>query len=113
MEIKGRQCEEVKIGKDKLYFITDWKGKEVMEVMNIMFGDTMLGKGSTDIDAGVLIVNIPKLFPIFCVSIKSGDKEIEPSTKYLEELSAADYLKVQNQIGLDTRKMLEGTEKKA
>lgn len=113
MEKKGRKCEKVKVGDDTLYFLDEFKGKEVMRVMDIMFEDTSLGKDSSDIDVGKLMVNIPKLFPIFCITIEKGEEEVNPTIKYLEELPADQYIKIQNLIGTYVTKMLNGSGKKA
>ena len=42
MEIKGRECEEVKIGEHTYYFITKFKGKEYRVIQGMVYGQMNL-----------------------------------------------------------------------
>ena len=83
-----------------------------MQIMEIMFKDTQLGHKASDINTGSLIVNVPKLFPVFCVAIERGEENVKPNVKYLEDLPATDYFVIQNQISKAVGQMLEGKKKK-
>lgn len=98
MEIKGRECEEVKIGEDKLYFLTAFKGKEYRKVLSVQVGEdtTVNQNGEVEINASKLIASVVDLFPIFCVDIIRGEEHITPSVDYLDELDVDDYLEIQN-----------------
>ncbi|OQB07003.1 MAG: hypothetical protein BWY21_01793 [Parcubacteria group bacterium ADurb.Bin216] len=106
MEIKGRECEEVKIGEDKLYFLSSFKGKEYRKIMEIQFGEDtkMSAKGEVEFNAGRLIARVPDLFPVFCLDIVKGEEHVAPSVEYLDNLEVEHYVKIQ---GILTDKMAE------
>jgi len=97
MEIKGRECEEVKIGDDTLYLLSSFKGKEYRKIMEVQFGeDTKIGmNGEVEFNAGRLLAGVPDLFPIFCVDIVRGEQHLQPNTEYLDNLDVEDYVKIQ------------------
>ena len=97
MEIKGRECEEVKIGGDKLYFLTSYKGKEYRKILEIQFGENAKvdASGNVEFNAGKLFASVPELFPVLCIDIVKGEDHITPSSEYLDELEVEDYQKVQ------------------
>ena len=106
MEIKGRKCEEIKIGGDKLYFLSSFKGKEYRKIMEIQFGEDtkMSAKGEVEFNAGKLFARVPDLFPVFCLDILRGEEHIAPNTEYLDNLEVDQYVKIQ---GILTDKMAE------
>ena len=97
MEIKGRECEEVKIGEDKLYFLSSYKGKEYRKILEIQFGDSAKidASGKVEFNAGKLFASIPDLFPILCIDIVRAEEHISVNTEYLDMLEVGDYQKIQ------------------
>jgi len=97
MEIKGRECEEVKIGEHKLYFLTSYKGKEYKKILELQFGESTKidSSGNAEFNAGKLFASIPQLFSIFCMDIVNGEEHIVPDIEYLDNLGVDDYVKIQ------------------
>lgn len=90
MEIKGRECEEVKIGEHTYYFLKEFKGKEFRLIQGIVYDEGI------DIKANSFIANIPALFEILC--LKVDDNEGKLGVEFLDNLSIEDYVKVQEKI---------------
>lgn len=90
MEIKGRGCEEVKIGEHTYYFLKEFKGKEFRLIQGIVYDEGI------DIKANSFIANIPALFEILC--LKVDDNEGKLGVEFLDNLSIEDYVKVQEKI---------------
>ena len=90
MEIKGRECEEVKIGEHTYYFLKEFKGKEFRLIQGIVYDE------GVDIKAKSFIANVPALFGVLC--LKVDDNEGKLGVEFLDELNMEDYGKVQNKV---------------
>jgi len=90
MEIKGRECEEVKIGEHTYYFLKEFKGKEFRLIQGIVYDE------GVDIKAKSFMANVPALFDVLC--LKVDDNEEKLGVEFLDELSMEDYGKVQNKV---------------
>ena len=90
MEIKGRECEEVKIGEHTYYFLKEFKGKEFRLIQGIVYDE------GVDIKAKSFIANVPALFDVLC--LKVDDNEEKLGVEFLDELSMEDYGKVQEKV---------------
>lgn len=90
MEIKGRECEEVKIGEHTYYFLKEFKGKEFRLIQGIVYDE------GVDIKAKSFIANVPALFDVLC--LKVDDNEGKIGAEFLDDLSMEDYGKVQNKV---------------
>jgi len=84
MEIKGRECEEVKIGEHTYYFLKEFKGKEFRLIQGIVYDE------GVDIKAKSFIANVPALFGVLCLKVDDNE--------FLDELNMEDYGKVQNKV---------------
>jgi len=90
MEIKGRECEEVKIGEHTYYFLKEFKGKEFRLIQGIVYDE------GVDIKAKSFMANVPALFDVLC--LKVDDNEEKLGVEFLDELSMEDYGKVQEKV---------------
>lgn len=96
MEIKGRECEEIKIGEHTYYFISKFKGKEYRVIQGMVYGQMNLKDKKDEKNMGVFLANIPLLFELLCIQIDDGS--IEVSEKFLDNLEMEDYDKVQERV---------------
>lgn len=96
MEIKGRECEEIKIGEHTYYFISKFKGKEYRVIQGMVYGQMNLKDKKDEKNMGVFLANIPLLFELLCIQIDDGT--IEVSEKFLDNLEMEDYDKVQERV---------------
>lgn len=96
MEIKGRECEEIKIGEHTYYFISKFKGKEYRVIQEMVYGQMNLEDKKDAKNMGVFLANIPLLFELLCLQIDDGT--IGVSEKFLDNLEMEDYNKVQDRI---------------
>lgn len=96
MEIKGRECEEIKIGEHTYYFISKFKGKEYRVIQEMVYGQMNLEDKKDSKNMGVFLANIPMLFELLCLQIDNGT--IEVSEKFLDNLEMEDYDKVQERV---------------
>jgi hypothetical protein len=91
MEIKGRECEEVKIGEHTYYFLKEFKGKEFRLIQGVIYDE------GVDIKAKSFMANVPALFNILCLEVKDVDGSLGYDD-FLDNLSMEDYGKVQNKV---------------
>lgn len=96
MEIRGRECEEVKVGEHTYYFITKFKGREYMKIQNLVLGEMDLKKGDSQKNRHAILVNVPMLFELFCMQIDDGSLAV--SKKYVEDLEMEDFEKIQGKL---------------
>jgi hypothetical protein len=96
MEIKGRECEEIKIGEHTYYFISKFRGKEYRVIQGMVYGQMNLKDKKDEKNMGVFLANIPLLFELLCIQIDDGT--IEVSEKFLDNLEMEDYDKVQERV---------------
>ncbi len=96
MEIKGRECEEVKIGEHTYYFITKFKGKEYRVIQGMVYGQMNLDNKKDAKNMTVFLANIPMLFELLCLQIDDGKTEV--SEEFLDNLEMEDYDKVQERV---------------
>jgi len=94
MEVQGRECEEIEIGKHKCYFVSEYKGREYRLIQDIIFGGVKGGK--FDITEGTFSANIPELFKVLCIRIDDGSVGV--GVEFLDGLSIEDYIKVQEKV---------------
>ena len=102
MEVKGRECEEVLIGEYKMYFLTEFKGREYRLTMEAQ--EDALG---SDFDVVRFTINVPSLFPIFCMKCTKGEEEMKIEAELLDELSVEDFVKVQGKLSSLARQLFE------
>lgn len=96
MEIKGRECEEIKIGEHTYYFIEKFKGKEYKAIQNMVYGQMDLKSEKSADNMGVFLANIPKLFELLCLQINDGTVAI--NEEFLDNLEMEEYGKVQETV---------------
>ena len=96
MEIKGRECEEIKIGGHTYYFISKFKGKEYRVIQGMVYGQMNLEDKKDTKNMGVFLANIPTLFELLCVQIDDGS--VQANEKFLDNLEMEDYNKVQERV---------------
>ena len=96
MEIKGRECEEVKIGENTYYFITKFKGREYMKIQGMVLNEMDLKDKGSQTNKAVIFANIPLLFSLFCLQVDDGSKEI--TEDYLDDIEMEDFEKIQQKV---------------
>jgi hypothetical protein len=95
MEIKGRECEEVKIGEHTYYFITKFKGKEYRIIQGTVLGEMDLKDKDSNKNKAIMFANIPLLFTLFCLKI---DDIENVKQEFLDNLDVEEYTKIQDKV---------------
>jgi hypothetical protein len=88
MEIKGRECKEVKIGKNVFWILDGYKGGDVRKILSFVVDDTTLNMKN-------LVANMPGILGVVCMRV---NEDIEPTSAFVDNLSVNDYLELQGII---------------
>jgi hypothetical protein len=112
MEIKGRECEEVKIGEHTYYFITDYKGGDTLRLEAIIYNQGKKEGGDIKEELRVTEERKEEIFKIFCRKIlNKSSEEVEVDIEHLRNLSSKEYTEIDNLLARHII-ALSGGEKK-
>ena len=102
-----RETKEIKLSNgDKVYLVAKLKGKEYRKIQRVQLSsativDKMVDDKVTQ-ETKFDLANVADTalhFPILCVRIVSGEKEVEPSIEYIDDLDYEDFKKIIDEIG--------------
>lgn len=91
MEIKGRECKEVKIGDHSYWFIEKYNGGDLRKVRVAMTDEN----GKPSFTEKVIYSNMPRLFTIFCLRV---DNDIEPTESFFDGLDIETMEQLQEEV---------------
>lgn len=117
MEIKGRECEEIKIGEYVYYFISKYKTKDFRSVLKSSFvkklkiDDGVVDK-KIEIEISELYEDTIPYILEFCLSVKDKDGKLFDITEdFLNDLDSNDFIEIVNKV-FDIMMSIAGGEKK-
>ena len=111
-----RETKEIKLSNgDKVYLVAKLKGKEYRKIQRVQLSSATIEDKMVDDK----VIQAPKFdlasvadtalhFPTLCVRIVSGEKEVEPSIEYIDDLYVEDFNKItdemENLLQVETKK---------
>lgn len=98
IEVSGRECSIYELGKDKLYLLSKFKGKEYRKVTQMALNGSVSTNDGIELNLGDFIERLDEVFEMFCMRIESTSGDVQPSLEYLDELDSADYGKLQDKL---------------